>query len=483
VSENPTQDLDYWVNRLSSQEMPIFAHTAQHITGVVARNDSSVAELSRGILQDASMTARLLRLANSIYYNPHACHINTITRAVMVLGFDAVRSMCVSFTLIETMLRGAQRERAYQQMARSFHAAVQAKKLATVARDDSPEEIFIAALLFRLGHIAFWCFAGELVERLETAMLKPGYTEGMAEQEVLGFRLQQLTQRLSEEWQLSKLLVNALESKSGGDSRINHIILGHKVAQVAELGWDTPEAERVIHKVSGALKMAPAAATAMLQSTAREAAAIIEQYGGARKFRRLIPVPPEAEDETGANQPTEVSPYPQPDRLLQFKILHELSTLLLNKQLDINLLFSILLEGIFRGVGMDRVLLAILTADRRYLKGKFGLGWAKPDLVQNLMVDVIPRYPNIFSYALEKRQPLWVQVDSPAEISRLVTREGSTLIGRPPFFLMAIGVKDRTIGVIYADRQASGRALDEESFTSFKYFCQQADVNLTYVAG
>jgi len=277
--------------------------------------------------------------------------------------------------------------------------------------------------------------------------------------------------------------VNALESKTGGDSRINHIILGHKVAQVAEQGWDTPEAERVIHKISGALKIGPAAVTAMLHANAREAAAIIEQYGGTCKFRCLIPIPPEAGEEAGTNHPAEGSPYPQPDRLLQFKILHKLSMLVLNKQLDINLLFSILLEGIFRGVGMDRVLFAILNSDRRYLKGKFGLGWANPDLVQSVMVDVMPRPPNIFSYALEKRQPLWVQVDGPTEPARLVTKESSALIGRPPFFLMAVGLKDRTLGVIYADRQASGRALDEESFTSFKCFCQQADVNLAYVAG
>ena len=98
MSDDNRDNLDLWVNRLSKQEMPIFARTAQHITNVVARDVSSVAELSRGILQDASMTARLLRMANSAYYNPHSHSINTITRAVMVLGFETVRSMCLSFT-------------------------------------------------------------------------------------------------------------------------------------------------------------------------------------------------------------------------------------------------------------------------------------------------------------------------------------------------------------------------------------------------
>jgi len=106
VSKDHPDNLDRWVNRLSKQEMPIFARTAEHVTNVVARDVSSVAELSRGILQDASMTARLLRMANSAYYNPRSHSINTITRAVMVLGFETVRSMCLSFTLIETLLKG-----------------------------------------------------------------------------------------------------------------------------------------------------------------------------------------------------------------------------------------------------------------------------------------------------------------------------------------------------------------------------------------
>jgi HD-like signal output (HDOD) protein len=481
VSNSHQEHLDFWVNRLSKQEMPIFARTAQHITNVVARDYSSVAELSRGILQDASMTARLLRMANSAYYNPHSHSINTITRAVMVLGFESVRSMCLSFALIENLLKGAHRERAYQEMARCFHAAVQAKRIAAQVHDESPEEIFIAALLYRLGNIAFWCFGGELADRLEEAMLKPGYTQALAEREVLGFRLEELTARLSEEWHLSRLLRMALESPGGGESRVSHIVFGHKLASSAERGWDSAEVKRLIGKLAERLKISTEAATEVVHASVKEAAEIVDEYGGAKKVRRLIPLPPEtAAPEPGPTAPE--SAFPEPDRLLQFKILHELSSLLLNKQLDINLLFSILLEGIFRGVGMDRVLFALLTPDRRQLRGKFGLGWKNDQLTKEFVVDAIPPGANIFSYSLDKRQPLWVTADPPAELARLLTSQSTRLLGRSPFFLMAIAVKDRPIGVIYADRQPSGRELDEESYTSFRYFCQQADINLSYVA-
>ncbi len=481
MSEGKQDNLELWATRLSKEDMPIFARTAEYVTSVALRESASVADLSRGILQDASMTARMLRMANSIYYNPHSQDINTITRAVMVLGFETVRSMCLSFILIESLLKGANRDRAYQEMARSFHAAVQAKRLAAHLHDESPEEIFIAALLFRLGHIAFWCFGGALADELEEAMLKPGYTQGMAEREVLGFRLEQLTARLGQEWHLGRLLQSALEGTGTAESRVNHIFFGHKLALGAEKGWESHEAKRLVGKLAEQLKISVETVTKLVHGSAKEAADIVEHFGGSRGFRKMIPLPSEARGpEPEAVQAT--SPFPEPDRLLQFKILHELSNLLLNKQLDINLLFSILLEGIFRGVGMDRVLFALLTLNRRQLQGKFGLGWKSNQLVKEFLVDATPQDANVFSYCLAQRRPLWVTDASPPELQRLRTQEITQLIGSSPFFLMAIAIKDRPIGVIYADRHASGRELDEESFTSFRYFCQQADINLSYVA-
>ena len=58
----------------------------------------------------------------------------------------------------------------------------------------SPEEVFIAALLGRIGHIAFWCFAGEVGDRLRSAMLGVD-REDQAEVEVLGFKLERLTSK------------------------------------------------------------------------------------------------------------------------------------------------------------------------------------------------------------------------------------------------------------------------------------------------
>ncbi|HIO14221.1 MAG TPA: HDOD domain-containing protein [Chromatiales bacterium] len=58
-------------------------------------------DIAKIILQDASMTTRVLRLANSSYYNPTGQAINSITRAVIRLGSGVLRRVCLSCELIE----------------------------------------------------------------------------------------------------------------------------------------------------------------------------------------------------------------------------------------------------------------------------------------------------------------------------------------------------------------------------------------------
>jgi hypothetical protein len=43
-------------------------------------------------------------------------------------------------------------------------------------------------------------------------------------------------------------------------------------------------------------------------------------------------------------------------------------------------------------------------------------------------------------------------------------------------------VKNKVIGIFFADRNASGRPLTESDFLAFQQFCQQANMGLTILA-
>ena len=131
-------ELDLWVNRLVNENMPIFARTAQCVAGTASRENSSLSELAWSILEDPSLTTQVLKLANSMHYNPCSQQINTVSRAVMRLGFNTVKEICLTIALIETVLSSLHKEKVAVEIARAFHAAVQARKIATLLNLPGP---------------------------------------------------------------------------------------------------------------------------------------------------------------------------------------------------------------------------------------------------------------------------------------------------------------------------------------------------------
>jgi HD-like signal output (HDOD) protein len=496
-NEESPQNLDEWIERFSRREMPVFAQTIREIIAISEKDVGNSTEMARVILHDPSLTSQILRVANSAYYaagrrsfllQDAPGNINTVTRAVLVLGFDSIRSMCQTKVVIEALLRGKQRERLVKAMADSFHAAVQARWLAALRKDKSPEEVFIATLLFHLGAMALWSFADErLVEKIEASMRKPGYTQEKAEVEVLGFRLSQLTTALSREWHLSRLLQEALEDSKPSTSRIESILLGYELAESVKKGWDHEETKKLIGRVAKSLNEPAEQVTQVVHENAREAARTAAIYGAAAASR-FIPLPEEyasespTDAEPGLPQESEETRFLPPDPLLQLKTLRELSSFLLEPSPDYNLFLSMGLEGIYRGVGMDRVLFALISKNQRNLEAKFLLGWSAPDKVQTMLIDILRGQPNLFDHVLEVKQARWVESDPGANIARLMTPDILSLMGHAPFFVMPVVVQGKAIGLIYADRSPSGRPLDPDSFASFQHFAQQINMGLSFIS-
>lgn len=74
------------------------------IQRVANSEDDSISDLTHEILKDVALTNKLLRLVNSVHY-AHASRgtISTVSRAVSLVGFNAVRNMALSLVLLDHM--------------------------------------------------------------------------------------------------------------------------------------------------------------------------------------------------------------------------------------------------------------------------------------------------------------------------------------------------------------------------------------------
>ena len=468
--------LDQWASKLAQEKMPAFAATARAVGSLSRSDESSFGDLSQVILQDPGMTSRVLRRANSVYYRVAGEEIHTISRAVVILGMEALASLCMSHSLVDS-LKGGNQNQVVGEMARSFHAATQARGIARKMNDRHAEEIFIATLLHQLGPIAFWTFAESEAKQV-LAQMKGGASRERAERGVLGFSLDELTHRLCTDWQLSALVRDSLSGKES--PRLDAIRLSRRLASAAEKGWGTPEAKEVLAQIAELTGQKLEDVTEMVHTQAEEAAKNAAAMGAPEAGGR-IPVAGGEQLDTLAGE--EEVDFPMPDTALQMEFLSELTSMIAEGRADLNQLVGAVVEGVFRGLAMDRVLFAMLTPDRRNLVVRHALGLGAPAVGASFS-RLSSLRPDVFTYVLAKKEPVWVRPgDAEDPLSALVNPEIRAVTGGRPFFSMVAMVNDRPIGLFYADRKPEHLPLDDSAFLVFRQFCQQANMGLSLLSG
>ena len=114
---------------------------------------SAIAEI---VNQDISLTARLLRAANSAFYG-RQFEINTVNRALSVLGMKAVRALALSVSIYDitnglSPIDGFDIKEFWRH---NLETAIIAQKLAGANRCCQPEEAFACGLMHDLGVLFF----------------------------------------------------------------------------------------------------------------------------------------------------------------------------------------------------------------------------------------------------------------------------------------------------------------------------------------
>ena len=463
--------LKKWVRRLNEEEFPLFAHTARSIASLSTDDEASVHELAQVILGDNAMTARVLRMANSAYYNPLNHRITTVSRAIVLLGFDVVRSIALSISLIDTVLTGGRHDAALGELVKSFHAAIQAKEFASVRKSPNTEEIFIAALLNRLGVVAFWCFPYGRDDALIEAYALTKQPED-AEKEVLGFTLEQLTLALSKEWQLSSLLMKALSHSDTRNKNILDIERGFRLANSVEQGWDAKPVISVLEEISEGINKSLKSVKEIAYENSQKAMRMIEKFGIQIAGQFIPPMPEEA-----APGLVFVDKKTDDAADLQLDILRELSTML-SEQVDLNTILVTVLEGIYRSLGMDRVVLALMVKKGARLASKLVLGEDRIQFGKSFNFPLNEK-DNVFTHLFEINESLWMDRKMRADLGPLLTPDIYNVIGQVEFFAVPICVAGKPKGVIYADRSLTREPLEKHAFLTFRHFCEQANIAFT----
>lgn len=462
--------MNEWVRRIDEEEMPVFAHTARELSAASKEVDTPVTKLAHLILQDSAMTARVLRLANSVYYNPSGQAVNTISRAILFLGFDVVRNIALTVAIIDPLRKGMQQAHFLREMARSFHAAVQAKAIAQKRGIANIEEVFIATLLYRLGHLAFWCFPFGFAKALDEAYQQWDDPE-QAESSILGFPLRLLTQALNGEWHLSRLLgLMFSDLDSNGESQ--DMQQAYELVMAVEEGWGSLRAKRAINDIATRISLSLDETTIMIKHGAREAVQVTREFG-IEAVGKQIPLPEDSTQKT--DSPEADRDASQAALQLQMEVLRELTTMLHDK-VDINAIVSTVMEGIYRALGMERLVLAFIAAEDGRLKAKYHLGDDSGKLKRCFDFPISEQPNDFLSYMLKQKDACWLNNKTRTQLEPLINTDLRQCLGVMEFFVMPIRISSKGKGIIYADCKYSGRALTSAEFQTFTHFSEHINI-------
>jgi HD-like signal output (HDOD) protein len=217
---------------------------ALRIARMVDDPTSSAADIGREISQDAALTARLLRVANSPAFGQHG-KIATISRAITVLGIRQVRDLTVGLTAIRSF-DGIGNELVTMESfwRHSVLCAVAAGQIADRRERVRDDTSFIAGLLHDVGQLVLFNRASALERQALLMSIDSADDRGLflCEREVLGFDHGAVGLALARNWGMPRSLQECIEFHHEPQRALAHALevatvhVANSVAVLAEIG-------------------------------------------------------------------------------------------------------------------------------------------------------------------------------------------------------------------------------------------------------
>lgn len=457
-----------WLERANNLQLPVFSATVREVTSIAGSSRSSAKDLAEAIGRDAALTAKLLRTASSPLFGQRERSLRSINQAVVLLGFDAVRDLAISLSLIDKIARSEGATPIIQELLRAFHGAAQARAIAAEQRQPLPEESFLAALLSRLGELIFWASGSDETQALKAARAEHG-RQPDDERLILGFELKELTRELVRQWQLSELLKASLDEPSeipkvAGVQLANELANATNPALWESLDVDSFRDHEAVANLVGQraelLKQKPEEAFLAMRTQAEQTVKLAQRFGVPESHWQVAAV--EEQPAAASDSLSDVNDI-NPGR--QVEVLTAITSAL-QGPVTLDQLMALALEGIVDGGGFDRTFFALLSPDRKELRMKHKRG----------AVEELPTMLELTSNPTLKDALPHVGVQL---LTAPITLRGTCSWQSPEqAVLHTVNANGTPIGMIYADRGLRGPQITDPALAVFGLFVQQVLLGL-----
>lgn len=194
--------------------LPSFARVVRAITSAMHSENDRDMTMTQTVLTDPALTQQVLRLANSAMYAAFGQRINTVTKAVMILGTDSIGHLALGMKLIDNLAAvSGDSQSARQELDKAILAGHIARKITAMTSQREDEEAVVCSMLHGLGRmlVAFYLPDQWLLLQRRTKRTERNHNAGA--REMLGLGLDEVGEAIAAQWSLPGALVATMRDQ------------------------------------------------------------------------------------------------------------------------------------------------------------------------------------------------------------------------------------------------------------------------------
>jgi HD-like signal output (HDOD) protein len=379
-ASTPRPALEAALARLrSADDFPAVSGRIQQLMDVLDDEYASVQTLTNLIIQDYSMTVKLLKTANAFQFNRSGAPLVSVSHAIVLLGVKAVRELASCIVVFEHFQRRSPGLR--QLLMLSLLDANHARAVAVRTGTLRGEEAYLLGMLRNLGEVLVACYLPDEYAAVLKDMADAQSPERASCRRILQFEYEELASAVVRDWHMSSISTVLAEGESSTRSDPAQAIVSfahgltsgvyrhgsessHKAITLlllkhAALGLNRDDVAEVLEAgIKGTHGTFAQARIRLddLQLKRQMAAALVESPNAAA-----------APESRPGDAPHDESPEGSPAMMAVRQALE-------NEQLDLNKKILIILEATLTAGGFDRAMLALVAGSRHEVCGRLGLG-------------------------------------------------------------------------------------------------------------
>ncbi|MFA7242543.1 MAG: HDOD domain-containing protein [Sulfuricellaceae bacterium] len=491
--ESRKSTLEFLLRRMRHKsDFPALSESVSTINRIVASESENVTKLSNAVLRDFALANKVLKLVNSvIYYQFGGGAISTISRAVVILGFDAVRNIAVTLVLFEHLQNKPQAVHLMDDFIRTLFSGVQARVIAARKGYKEPEETFICAMFRNLGRLLAVFYFPEETDEISKRVLHQKCSYEIASAQVLGISYQDMGIGIARTWSFPEQIIHSMRLLPDGPVKKPETyqerlrILAEFCYNLCDLIADTPRNQKTeglkniatrfgSHMPLPAKDLVPAIDQALEEIV--EYAKIIHVNLHQSKFGKQLlewlrqsaaPVRINDDAETmvsesrlvadsgeikkaGAASPQDAQDSPS---ILAAGIQDISNSLVENRPLTDVL--RMILETMYRGMGFAHVLLCIKDGKQGAMNGRFGFGADIARIAKEFKFP-LSYSADVFHAALSKGADILINDINGQKIRERIPEWYRNVGTAQTFVLFPLIIKNAPVALIYADKEFPG---------------------------